>query len=334
MNESGAQRLGICIPVYRRPALLKLCLRAAVRSARAANVPIFISDDSGDDTNAAVITAAQSDYPLIHWHRNPVNLGIDRNILCAASLCRPDYAWLMGEDDLILPEGVSRVLDILSRSSPGFVFVNYSYVSNDYKYRLKERVVSVMSDKEIPASEFIERYAWAIGFIGACVLDRRSWNPQERFLDTYYAHVGSILANLRIPRIALIAEPLVLNRAENTKSFTWSAHAFDVFFGWERMLRMLHGTSGQFDLESALQSSRTLFRHTSILWLVSKRADGIYGLDTYRRFVKPSATSAVQRFLGLLVAVCPRAICMAAKFLARDLPRRLRRTALTLDAGQ
>jgi glycosyltransferase involved in cell wall biosynthesis len=318
-------RLGICIPTYRRPELLRLCLRSVLRSAHGNVIPVFISDDSGDETNREVITQLSVEHPLIHWHRNERTLGIDRNVLASASLCTADYAWLLGEDDLIAPEAIPSVLNILTGMQPDFLCVNYSYVSNDYRYYLKERVIDLQSDCSMPAATFLEKYAWSMGFLGACVVRRSIWQPDPGFIGTYYAHVGSILAGLKGRRVYVIARPLVLNRAENAKSFTWSAKAFDVFFGFESMLSRLHERDGFFDLRAALDSSKVLFRHRSVAWLVSKRADGLYDLGAFRRFIRDSDSSRPFKALSLLVAVCPRTVCMIAKFLARDLPRRLRR---------
>lgn len=329
LDGGTAPRLAICIPTYKRPAYLEVCLKSILTAIGDETVPIVISDDSGDDTNAEVIARAKFQSPNVKWYRNEENLGIDRNIMSAVSLCTADYAWLVGEDDLLIPNAVKHVLGVLRTRSPGFLFSNYSYVSNDYRYYLKRRVVDIPGYRELAVKEMIERYSWAMGFIGACIINRGLWCARSDFVGTYYAHVGSILSGVANRTVTMIGEPLVLNRAENARSFSWSANAFDVFFGWEQMLHKLHQTNPAFDLNVAIKNSGILFRHRTIAWLVSKRADGLYDLTTFRSDPRIGEDSKVRRILGFLVALCPRWLCKAAKFAGRDVPRLVQRKRIS-----
>lgn len=326
-----AARLSVCVPVFRRPALLRKCLISLIAAIGDENVPIVISDDSGDDTNAAVIADARRSYSRIEWHRNPSTLGIDRNILLAVSQTESDYAWVLGEDDLITPRSIGVMLGLLSSSSPAFLFVNYSYVSNDYGYYLRRRVVDMSTDLNITARQFTQEYAWAMGFIGSCVVRKASWMPREEFIGTYYAHVGSILSAVSNEQVTMIAEPLVLNRAENNRSFSWADKAFDVFFGWERMLTALHQLNPYFDLKTAVRNSEVLFRHRSLAWLVSKRADGVYDRQVLAKDRRIGCESRTRRGLAFLIAISPPIMCRAIKFMFRDVPRLARRERIGDD---
>lgn len=325
ISDERASRLAICIPAYKRPSYLEACLGSIFSAIGDETVSVIISDDSGDNTNAEVITRAMERSPRVIWHRNEENIGIDRNIMSAVSLCTADYAWLVGEDDLLTSKAVRRVLDVLKSGNPGFLFVNYSYVSNDYRYFLKRRVLDLHVDCTLTAKELIERYAWAMGFIGACIINRSLWRARFDFVGTYYAHVGSILSGVADHSVMMIAEPLVLNRAENVRSFSWSGNAFDVFFGWEEMLHRLHRVNPTFDISVAIHNSSALFRHRTTAWLVSKRADGLYDLRTFRGDPRIGEESRSRRRIAMLVAVCPRWLCRVAKFAGRDVPRLIRR---------
>ena len=68
--------LGICIPTYKRPDQLKLCIESIIQAARPFDVPIFIADDSVDTTNHAVLNHLARDYPHLFITANDENLGI------------------------------------------------------------------------------------------------------------------------------------------------------------------------------------------------------------------------------------------------------------------
>ena len=50
-----------------------------------------------------MVDAVQRDYPHLHHHRNPRNLGIDGNILHCVDLCDAQHVWILGEDDRMTP---------------------------------------------------------------------------------------------------------------------------------------------------------------------------------------------------------------------------------------
>lgn len=323
--------LAFCIPTYRRPDLLTLCIQSIVRSGGSFGVSIYVSDDSGDQTNDAALAQLKRWYPYIHVFKNKTNIGIDANILAATDLCGCEYAWLIGEDDLVVPDAISRILQTIKLSRPRFIAVNYSYVSNDYQYCLRERVMPLAKDINLNGEDFMASLGWAIGFIGACVIQRNQWHAARDFVGTFYAHVASIYRQIHGHRISVIAEPLILNRAENTRSFTWGGRAFDVFFGWERMLSMLGAEYAGFDVERAKQSSQVLFRHRSLGWLVSKRADGVYTGPVYEVYIRPICDSALKRTAAMMISRCPIFICRGIKFIAVELPRLLKKRRISSD---
>jgi len=307
--------LGICLPVYRRPELLRRSLASIIESARAFNVPIFISDDSCDDTNRAVLEESCRNYPPIAWHRNSGNLGIDRNIAQSIELTSCRYAWVMGEDDVMVPDAVSSVMSVLARGSYPYVFVNYMAVSNDYARIVRPRAIELEEDREFEAADFLSRFGWATGFLGSCVIERRCWDSVDRtpYVGTFFAHVGTIFEGVKGRRIFALARPLVGNRAENAASFTWSNDAVKVVFGWQRLLDLLVPHYGKDVIDGARRASRGTFKSHSLVWLLSRRADGAFTIREWRRYIRDGGENAVYRLCALLVSVFPRQVLVPIK---------------------
>lgn len=328
MAAPGASTLlGICIPVYKRPDLLAGCLDSAIESARPYRIPIFISDDSTDETNRAVIEHAARHYPYIHVSRNATNLGIDRNVGRCVELCTCTYAWMIGEDDRFRREGVATVLQVLETAQDmPFAFVNYTHVSADYKTTHLQRRLPLAMDTEVGADEFLRRWAWASGFIGGCVVDVRWWRETapDPFLGTWFAHVGRIMTFSAGKRVRVIAQPLVLNRAGNFSSYTWGDRPFEVFYGFERMLESLAGIYGRGDIDAALASCRTAFRHRSLKWLILTRAEYAYDMAVYRKYELGRNASLLFRALAHLIALSPVWMSRLVRLIGRDIPRAVR----------
>ena len=134
-------------------------------------------------------------YPHIVYRKNEKNLGIDGNILHAVTICDCDYAWLIGEDDRMTPDAAAAIVPVLDQKSPAFVAVNYSYVDEDITVILRDRLMPLDADKTESSPDFFRNDAWAIGFIGSCVINKSLWTGVDptQYLGTYFAHVGVIL---------------------------------------------------------------------------------------------------------------------------------------------
>ncbi len=102
------KKLSICIPTYNRSALLENCLRSIVASRRGAGlgIEVCVSDNGSTDDTEGVVRRAQASLP-IRYRRNERNLGIPRNFLQVVAMAEGEFAWLLGDDDLLLPTALA-----------------------------------------------------------------------------------------------------------------------------------------------------------------------------------------------------------------------------------
>jgi glycosyltransferase involved in cell wall biosynthesis len=317
------QKISFAIPTYKRPVLLYQTVQSIIREIEDLQFDITITDDSVDETNNEVVEKLCKEYKYIKYYKNEQNLGIDANILKSIDLSESEYVWIIGEDDQFAPGALKTILNILDKNTPAFLCTNYSYVNNDFTYKLKEHVINKKEDAILSASEFLEKYSWAIGFIGACIINKKRWNTVEKetYIGTYFAHVGTIFESIRDGEVYYCSKPLVYNRAEDTSTFTWSDKAFDVFYGWEKMLKMLTSFYTEEILNNTIENSKILFNHNSLTWIASKRADGIFNLDIFNRYIKNDQTkSHFFVYSALLIAILPINLFKILKFIRKTLP--------------
>jgi len=307
--------LAVCIPTYRRPDQLRRCLESVIRSAAPHRVAIVVADDATDDTNRALLAELRERYPLLSHHRNPANLGIDGNILHAVDLCTARHAWILGEDDRMLPEGVPAVLAALGGEPPPFLYVNYASVDETVTLVLAERSLPLDADAEVPAERFLASQAWSAGFIGACVVDRALWGTVDRapFLGTWYAHVGVILRSVAGRSVRLLARPLVLNRCGSARAFTWAGSTFDVLHGWERMVDGLRGTYPDAACDAAVASFRRAHGIGTARFFAYLRADGALDPALHARWVRGGPYGRASRLASWCIARTPPAVFRAAR---------------------
>lgn len=76
-------------------------------------VEVWVSDNASPDKTPDVVETARSLGPL-NYSRNRENLGFCGNIVkLTTELARGEYVWLIGDDDLLLPDSLARVLTTL-----------------------------------------------------------------------------------------------------------------------------------------------------------------------------------------------------------------------------
>ena len=319
--------LGVSIPAYKRPDQLRRCLVSVAKAASPYGVPIYVLDDSGDDTNAEAVASVRQTYGGIRHVRNPATLGIDRNILNSVEACECRYVWLLGEDDRLTPDAVAKVLQALA-GEPAFVFANYSTVNEEVNAVLREKALPLDADAEQDAAEFLARHGWAAGFIGGCVVNRALWSaaPQAPYVGTYFAHVGVIFHSLHGRRIHLVAQPLVLNRCGTAATFTWQTMTFEVLGGWARLMDALRPLYGDAVCKESLATFERAHGLNSLKFLLYLRAGGAYGRSQFQTYIRPARRGVVYTAAAWLVARSNRKLVhLAHRLLARVRQQRGRR---------
>jgi glycosyltransferase involved in cell wall biosynthesis len=253
--------LGFGIPTYRRPQLLDLALQSIVPQAQLTAAPIYISDNSCDQTNVAVIRKWQGVYPHILHEINEDNLGIDRNVDRAIVRCPAEYVHVIGDDDVIFPGFATQVLAAIAAGAPNHIVCSYMYLANDYR-PITGGAVIPPEGPATPMRALLPNYGWALGFIGAHVFRR------ERFaacaidgFGSYFHHLIRLI-NYIDPdeRLGFVPTPLVGNRADDESTPTWSASRLTVVFGLEKALaNAMQDRYSPAEIERSISRARTVF---------------------------------------------------------------------------
>lgn len=127
-------KLSICIPTYNRASHLANCLNSIIlcNSQSEFNFEICVSDNGSYDETEAVVHHAQSSIN-IKYHRNQTNLGIPRNFLQVVSMADGEFIWLIGDDDLLMPDAI-RTLYRLINCHPNidFFYVNSFHLHTEF----------------------------------------------------------------------------------------------------------------------------------------------------------------------------------------------------------
>ena len=127
--------LSICIPNYNRLNCLDNCLNSiliASKNVKDFDFEVCISDNNSITNPIEIIDKYKKFYKII-YNRNDENLGFALNAIKTVNISTGKYAWLIGNDDLILPNTLIELKKIFKENSDTeFFFINSYYLNSKF----------------------------------------------------------------------------------------------------------------------------------------------------------------------------------------------------------
>ncbi len=133
INTDQMPLLSICISTYNRAPWLKVSLRNLERLIGEGEdgIEVVVCDNASTDNTSEIVKPYLSRKDF-HYHRNKVNVGMLGNLSVTANKARGKYVWILGDDDLVLPGAIERILHTIKRNKDlALVYLNYSYTRED-----------------------------------------------------------------------------------------------------------------------------------------------------------------------------------------------------------
>lgn len=86
---------------------------ASIAEQNYENIEIVVSDNASDDGTEEICRERAKADPRIRYHRQPVNIGLDKNFDFVLHQARAAYFKWVGDDDQLASDYISRCLDVL-----------------------------------------------------------------------------------------------------------------------------------------------------------------------------------------------------------------------------
>lgn len=296
-------RLSICIATLNRAGYIGETL-ASIGSQLRPDVEVVIVDGASVDNTRDVVAPYVARYANIHYYRETTNSGVDADFDKAVGYATGDYCWLLPDDDVLTPRAVGRVI-ATAQQERELIVVNSEIWNSDLTQSLHTKMLSLSEDCLYgPGDEeraFID-LATCLSYIGSVVIRRRCWVSRERsaYHGTVFAHVGVIFQLPALSNIAVIAEPLILNRYGNGQ---WTPRSFEIwYFKWPDLIWSFSHFSttarGRVVPREPWRYPRRLFK---------SRAMGDYSREQFTRLLAGRAPRGIAA-LALAISVFPAKI--------------------------
>ncbi len=117
--------LTIAIPTYNRARYLRELLSVLFdQLVTETLVELIVSDNASPDETPAVVEEYQMRGLRLRSIRNETNIGADANFLQCFEQARGKYFWLFGDDDIIVPGGVAKILSLLALEEFAIAYIS------------------------------------------------------------------------------------------------------------------------------------------------------------------------------------------------------------------
>jgi abequosyltransferase len=241
--------ISICIPTYKRVDCLKTCLESIVEQFKnpfvRENVEVVISDNASGDGTESMVKEFQKEFSNIFYYVNSENIGVDRNIINTVEKAKGEFVWFLGDDDVLFPDALEYMLEILSQRKFKYCLVNcLGYDHNMQNPAVKQPNFAIQADEyydnlhdailKINQNDLVGYFCG----LSIQVFDRAlwlNWPNKQQYVGTYGLHMYTLLSAMKDQPFAMIAKLMVKVRAANIR--------WDTFPGLEKLRTRVRGTT-------------------------------------------------------------------------------------------
>ena len=208
--------LTIAIPTFNRANFLDNCLlhitnQLAINEDR---IELLVSDNCSTDNTFEIVQKYVNKGYTIRYIKNEENIGADRNFNQCFKLALGIYVLLLGDDDIILENGINIILDTLSKSNEyGIVHLNFG----NLKHIINENSKNILFNN---SEKFIKKIHFHIIFISANIINKKliNFDKINKFNETNLNQLYIFTEAALKAKENIIISKLIIKGGDHTNS--------------------------------------------------------------------------------------------------------------------
>lgn len=296
MNRS----LAIAIPTYNRPEILAENIELMFSDIVEYQIPIYISDDSNNDTTREKLQKIFNGYDNLIYRKNAISLGHDRNCLETLRMPKEKFIWYLGDCQVIKKNSIKLILEIIEENKS----VSAIIISSE------GREIAIPSQKYIDIKKLFIELTWHVTLTGCTVYNRAYLfnHDYEKYVGSNFIQVGIIFEEFFSKAgIIWINEKLIYRNSRKNKSY-WRETVFEVFAkDWCKFINSLPIHSSERDKLEVLKSHSINTHILSFKNMRKYRMQGILNLKSYTKYYHYlKLSSDVNILIILVIALLPK----------------------------
>lgn len=221
--------LTIAIPTYNRAVFLDLCLKRLHEEIKGLSadfrkkIVLYISNNASNDATDSIIQKWDfSELCEMKCRNNVINIGAEENVLQCYRDAKSKYVWIVGDDDVILVDGLRLVLQALEMDDFDIVYLSgYGFKANYLEEPRRGRNKSGVL-KYTDAVAFVKKTNVMLTFITALVVrcDIDLSNVKQITLGSNLPQLGWVFQLIRDGRrFAIVKNRIYAAKIGNAASY-------------------------------------------------------------------------------------------------------------------
>ncbi|HSI48429.1 MAG TPA: glycosyltransferase family 2 protein [Ideonella sp.] len=195
--------LTIAIPTYNRSRYLRQCLAALMPQVAEASgdVTVLVIDNASTDDTPHVLSEYRAMFPdNFRVMRNTENIGGDNNIAKCYGECATKYAWIFGDDDVLMPGAIGVLLPRMKRQDFGVIHIRaFPYKGDPVDYLPKRPAGRYQTFSKDSLEDMLYEVSDMFSFITGNIVNKSFVSPGMdiyRYVETRYNQIQWIFEAL------------------------------------------------------------------------------------------------------------------------------------------
>ena len=161
-----------------------------------------MSDNGSTDDTAEVVQRYIDTHPnySIIYLRQTTNRGFDGNVLAVVEAARGKHCWLLGDDDIIINDGITRILsEVTAEPNLDLIAVNFSRYNKRKEKVDKPKMISLHEDvtttnadtfffTPLPAGSYFYQLGVNCITVSINVIKRSTWIEAAKKVEPYMGY--------------------------------------------------------------------------------------------------------------------------------------------------
>ena len=295
--------LSIVIPSHNRTDLLLSAIESIVPDdSFSDDCSICISDNSLTDETLHEIQKRYSDDSRVHYRRSLDSPSLDENINTAVNMSDSEYVWIFGDDDLMVKDSLTDILNILRKHRHGLLIVNSQTFSDSTIIECNRNCLPCNKEYDIADNdEFMIDMAGYLTYAPCIIVKKEDWvnsfNPVN--VGTFFAHLNAVMEIKLSSKAYYIATPSIRMRLH---SQTWTEHHFKI---WNIYYpKIIWGAEGYSDKAKLQVVKKNPLQ--SLFSILSSRAYGRYDFSIFKdTVVNSTGCNLLYKIMHLFIVMTP-----------------------------
>ena len=223
--------LSIAIPSHNKSFLLDQAIKSILKESFLGElIEIVISDNSLNNEVENLFLKNYKKYEFIKYFKSQQYKCLDSNVNRAVELSKGKFVWIFGDDDLIVPGILEKLISFLKDKNPCLLVLNSKSFKDNQLIEDSRRPLSLKTEyKENENDQFLIDMAGYLTYVGAILVRKDLWitHYDKSKIGTFFSHIVC-LSRIKTKRIVYyFPKPAIQMRLGNQ---TWTSQAFMIWY--------------------------------------------------------------------------------------------------------